>query len=69
MEPLKTTKSRDTGERLKEMETITLVALSMSLILEKELCMIKRVMLFNLELGDDFFLRIKIQILYLTFVN
>ena len=41
-------------EKLREMETIILVNLRMEFILEKELYMIKAVMLFNQELGDDF---------------
>ena len=45
-------------ERLRETETITLANLCTTLIMEKELCMIKMEMLFNLELGDDFFFNI-----------
>ena len=45
-------------ERLREMETITLANLCTTLIMERELCMIKMEMLFNLELGDDFFFNI-----------
>jgi hypothetical protein len=45
-------------ERLRETETIILANLCTTLIMEKELCMIKMEMLFNLELGDDFFFNI-----------
>ena len=45
-------------ERLRETETITLANLCTILIMEKELYMIKMEMLFNLELGDDFFFNI-----------
>ena len=45
-------------ERLRETETITLANLCTILIMEKELYMIKTEMLFNLELGDDFFFNI-----------
>jgi hypothetical protein len=68
-EPLKGTIPRDMGERLKAMETITLVTLSMGLIMETELCMIKMVMLFILEVGDDFFLGLKSKFYICKFKN
>ncbi len=68
-EPLKGTIPRDMGERLKEMETITLVTLSMGLIMETELRMIKMVMLFILEVGDDFFSGLKSKFYICKFKN
>ena len=41
-------------EKLREMGTIILVNLRMELIMEKEFYMIKAVMLFKQEFGDDF---------------
>ncbi len=45
-------------ERLRETETTTLANLSLAVIMEKELCMIKMEMLSNQVLGDDFYFKV-----------